>query len=101
MDLESILSNISEEMDRNPDRGKVASYIPELAAVDASHFGMAVAMADGRTFSTGEADLPFSIQSISKVFTLAIALGRLGDELWKRTLETNSGNELLNEQHFR
>ena len=91
MDLESILSSISEEMDGNPDRGKVAGYIPELAAVDARHFGMAVAMADGKEFSTGEADLPFSIQSISKVFTLAIALGRLGDELWKRVGREPSG----------
>lgn len=91
MDLESILSRISKRVAGEVDRGEVASYIPELASVDAQHFGMAVVLANGNEFIAGEAKLPFSIQSVSKVFTLAIALGTLGDELWKRVGREPSG----------
>ena len=47
-----------------------------------NQFGIAVALPDGQVLTAGDAHVPFSIQSISKVFMLAIALGRLGDSLW-------------------
>lgn len=90
-DLQAILDRIGAEIADAPDRGRVASYIPELALVSDQHFAMAVCTADGQCLTTGEADLPFSIQSVSKVFTLAIALGRLGDQLWKRVGREPSG----------
>lgn len=90
-DLGAILDRIGAEMAAAPDRGRVADYIPELARISDRHFAMAVCTADGQTFTTGEADTPFSIQSISKVFTLAIALGRLGDQLWTRVGREPSG----------
>lgn len=90
-DLQSILDRIGAEMATAPDRGRVADYIPELGNVSDRHFGMAICTADGQCLTTGEADLPFSIQSISKVFTLAIALGRLGDQLFTRVGREPSG----------
>ncbi len=92
MDLAAILTRIGDEMATAPDRGRVADYIPELAQVDPARFGIAVALADGRLLTAGDAAVPFSIQSISKVFTLAIALGRLGDQLWARVGREPSGH---------
>ena len=91
MDLQPILDRIGAEMQAAPDRGRVADYIPELARVSTDHFAMAVCTADGQTFTTGAAEMPFSIQSVSKVFTLALALGRLGDQLWSRVGREPSG----------
>ncbi len=91
-DLQSLVSEIADELRARPDRGKVADYIPELARVDPSHFGMAVALPDGTVASAGDADIAFSIQSISKVFTLTLALGIAGDRLWKRVGREPSGS---------
>ncbi|WP_336970646.1 glutaminase [Sphingobium aromaticiconvertens] len=74
------------------DRGTVASYIPELAKVEADRFGMAIVTADGETFIGGDADASFSIQSVSKVFALTLALGKIGDQLWERVGREPSGN---------
>ena len=71
-------------MQHAEERGDVASYIPELAAIDPGLFGLSICLQDGTQLNIGDADRPFSIQSISKVFALAIALGRFGDQLWKR-----------------
>ncbi len=91
MDLAQIVADIGAEMAAAPDRGKVADYIPELGAIDPARFGMAIVTADGEEVHTGDATTPFSIQSISKVFTLALALGRLGDQLWQRVGREPSG----------
>lgn len=101
-DLAAILAGIGQEMAAAEDRGTPASYIPELAQVDPARFGMAVITADGTEYATGDADLPFSIQSVSKVFTLALALGRLGDRLWLRVGREPSGlafNSILQLEH--
>src|ERR1700740_2300914 len=79
-------------MRRRPDRGEVASYIPDLAGGDSAAFGMAVIDADGNVAAAGDCDTPFSIQSISKVFTLTLALGLVGDNLWSRVGREPSGN---------
>ena len=91
-DLDAAVREIAAEMARRPDRGKVADYIPELAGADAGVFGMAAIDAAGRVAAAGEADVPFSIQSISKVFTLTLALGMVGDRLWRRVGREPSGN---------
>ncbi|MFO1090037.1 MAG: glutaminase A [Hyphomicrobiales bacterium] len=54
--------------------GKNADYIPYLASVPSTLYGLAVATADGTVFKAGDADYQFAIESISKVFTLALAL---------------------------
>ncbi|WP_454685249.1 glutaminase [Ancylobacter moscoviensis] len=79
-------------MRARPDRGEVASYIPELAGVDPKAFGIAVVSGDGQVAVGGDADVPFSIQSISKVFTLTLALGKIGDRLWRRVGREPSGS---------
>jgi glutaminase len=90
--LQGILAQIEQRLRDSPDHGTVATYIPELAKVDPAQFGMAVALPGGQVIQTGHATTPFSIQSISKVFTLAIALGRLGDQLWARVGREPSGH---------
>ena len=89
--LQQILDDIACAMAQCEDRGELATYIPELAAVDPNRFGLAVTLVDGRTLTVGDADVPFSIQSISKVFTLALALGRVGSQLWRRVGREPSG----------
>lgn len=89
--LKDILAEIVAEMTSAPERGEVASYIPELGKVDPAKFGIAVVTNDGEVATAGDADEPFSIQSISKVFTLALALGRVGDTLWNRVGREPSG----------
>ncbi|AWB22170.1 glutaminase [Methylobacterium currus] len=90
--LETVVSEIVDEMRKRPDRGEVARYIPELARVDPGHFGLAVIAADGTAAAAGDCDVPFSIQSISKVFTLTLALGMVGDRLWQRVGREPSGS---------
>ena len=75
--------------------GKVASYIPELGKIDPAQFGMAVVLADGTAFTAGDADTLFSIQSVSKVFALTLALGIAGDGLWNRVGREPSGNRAV------
>jgi len=91
-DLDTVVHEIADEMRGMPDRGEVASYIPELARVDPSAFGLVVIEADGNVAAAGNSDTPFSIQSISKVFTLALALGKVGDRLWARVGREPSGS---------
>ncbi len=91
-DLQAIVDRIAEEMKGHTDRGKVADYIPGLARIDPKHFGIAITTHDGRMYTAGDADVSFSIQSISKVFALTIALGKVGDALWKRVGREASGN---------
>lgn len=90
--LEDVVKEIAEEMRQRPDRGEVASYIPELARVDPGAFGLAVIDGNGNVAVGGDADTPFSIQSISKVFTLTLALGKVGDRLWRRVGREPSGS---------
>ncbi len=63
---------------KGDDSGKVADYIPALAKVDPKLFGLAICTADGRVFATGDADTVFAIESVSKVFSLALALEDAG-----------------------
>jgi glutaminase len=90
--LHGVVREITEEIRRRPDRGEVANYIPELARVDANAFGLVVIEADGNIAAGGDSEMPFSIQSISKVFTLTLALGKVGDRLWKRVGREPSGS---------
>lgn len=90
--MQTLLDDITAAMAKETERGKVADYIPELAHVDPQQFGMALATVDGQHYSAGSAATPFSIQSISKVFTLTIALGKLGDGLWANVGREPSGD---------
>ena len=60
--------------------GKNADYIPYLAQVDPKLFGIAIVTADNQVLTLGDVNYSFSIQSISKVFTLAMAMEELGPD---------------------
>jgi glutaminase len=65
--------------------GKNADYIPALAQVDSKLYGIVIVTTDGRVYKIGDVDHAFSIQSISKVFTLALAMEELGsDEVFNK-----------------
>lgn len=89
---QNILDTIHAEVQPLLRKGKVASYIPELSKVPPERFGMAVYCLDGSTFSVGDADIKFSLQSITKLFALALAFSREGDAIWKRVGREPSGN---------
>jgi glutaminase len=91
-DLQRVVSDITDEMRQRSERGAVATYIPELARVDAKSFGLVVIDAAGNVAASGDCDQPFSIQSVSKVFTLTLALGKVGDRLWQRVGREPSGS---------
>ena len=90
-DLDDILARLDAEARRDGDWGAVAAYIPQLAQVDPAQFAISVVTADGRAFHAGDHGTRFSVQSITKIFTLAISLGRLGDQLWQRVGREPSG----------
>ncbi len=91
-ELRRIVADIAGEIAAERDRGAVADYIPQLAQVDPDQFALAVSTADGEVIAAGDVDTPFSIQSVSKVFTLALALGKSGETLWSRVGREPSGD---------
>lgn len=91
MTLQSLLNQINIDARSRFGLGRVADYIPALAQVPADRFGIAVYTVDGELYHSGDALQPFSIQSISKAFALAMALQRYGGDLWQRVGKEPSG----------
>jgi glutaminase len=99
---------------RHDANGKNADYIPYLAKVDSKLFGIALVTTDNKVYTLGDVEYSFSIQSISKVFTLALAMQERGaDDVFKRVgseptgrpfnsvsavvdVPTHTGNPLVN-----
>ena len=79
-----LLEAIFDEVKPMLGEGKVADYIPALASVDPHQFGIAICDIEGRITSIGDANVPFSIQSISKVFNLVLAMNHYGESMWER-----------------
>ena len=92
LDLPDILGTIHEEVTARLGEGESADYIESLADAPMDRFGMALVTVDGDVFEVGESREPFSIQSISKVHTLTLALEAVGDELWERVDREPSGD---------
>lgn len=90
------IQNVVDEITRHaldcPDWGKATDRIGALRDIDTHQFGMAIMTRDGDMIRGGAADKPFSIQSISKVFSLELALAKLGDRLWERVGREPSGD---------
>jgi glutaminase len=92
-DWQATLEEIATDIQPYLSEGEVASYIPALAQVDPNQFGIAFTDLQGNTYKAGpSADTPFSIQSISKVFALVMALDLEGDALWQRVGREPSGS---------
>ncbi|WP_296508154.1 glutaminase [Rhodoferax sp.] len=89
--LTTALAQINTEARALFGQGQVADYIPALARVNPSQFGMAVALVNGSTYNVGDAHTPFSLQSITKLFTFVLALKAIGDDVWKRVGREPSG----------
>jgi glutaminase len=106
--------NDAYQMYKSDTAGKNADYIPYLAQVDSKLFGIAVVTTDNKSYTLGDIKYSFSIQSISKVFTLALAMEELGvDKVFERIgneptgrpfnsvvavvdMPTHTGNALVN-----
>ena len=83
-------------------QGKVADYIPALARVEPAQFGIALRTCDGQEAGAGDFLTPFSIQSISKLFTLTLGMRLMGEGLWERIGREPSGdpfNSLVQLEH--
>ena len=92
VDWQAILDDIVREIQPHLTKGKVASYIPALAEVRQDQFGIAFTTIHGETFKAGDADTPFSIQSIFKVFASVMALDIEDQDLWKQVGREPSGS---------
>lgn len=82
IEYQKIIENIHAEVKQYFSLGKQASYIPALAEVNPRQYGIAVVTVEGDVYTVGDAEIPFSAQSISKVFALALTQRKMGDELW-------------------
>ena len=91
MDYQQLFSEIAEEVRRIDDGGEVASYIPELRDIDPKKFGIHLTTIDKQNYGFGDSEEKFSIQSISKVFSLVWAFELEGDCLWERVGVEPSG----------
>jgi glutaminase len=92
MDWQAITERIEAAVAPHIGSGRVADYIPALARVDPRKFGMAIVQGNGEMVSLGDSHEPFSIQSISKVFTLSMALRLYGENVWSRVGREPSGS---------
>ncbi|MDT4843345.1 Thermolabile glutaminase [compost metagenome] len=89
--LPALLDQIHTEAQALYGKGHVADYIPALGEVPPRQFGMAVALVNGESHTVGDALVPFSLQSITKLFTFVIALKLMGEGLWQRVGREPSG----------
>lgn len=92
VDYQAVLEEIYAQLQSSVGLGIVASYIPALAEVNPEKLGIAIETVDGKLFQMGDAQERFSIQSISKVFNLALGIKVSGDALWQRVGVEPSGN---------
>ena len=90
MNYQHILNDIYTELKPLFGQGRLPTYIPELAKINPNKFGIAVLTTDGKLATVGDAQEPFSIQSISKLFTLTMVMDE--DKLWGRVGREPSGN---------
>lgn len=90
--LKKIVDEILADVWAETRPGAVTSKVPALAQVNPDQLGLAILTREGDVITAGDADTPFSIQSISKVFSLELALGAYGKDLWKRVGREPSGD---------
>ena len=103
MDYQRILDEIKIQVEPLYGKGKIANYIPELGKVNPSQFAMCLSFIDTeKQYFSGDANQAFSIQSISKVFTLMLAVSNIGEEVYRRVGIEPSGdpfNSLVQLEH--
>ncbi|MDT8408428.1 MAG: glutaminase [Wenzhouxiangellaceae bacterium] len=108
MDIDDAIARSVEIGCKAAANGQVAQYIPQLRELDPHSFGLAVIELDGTEHVMGDVDIPFPIQSMSKVFSLTLAMQKLGgsrevgDAMWRRVGREPSGdpfNSLVQLEH--
>ncbi|WP_019874141.1 glutaminase [Sporichthya polymorpha] len=92
LDLDALLPEIAAQVQPLARQGQQADYIPALADADPNRFALATCDLTGAEHAVGDADVPFAIQSIAKVFSLTLALQHVGEDLWKRVDREPSGD---------
>ncbi len=92
MDHQALVDGVLADVSAYKGQGKVASYIPALAEADPNKLGLALVLKDGSSFAAGDADESFSIQSISYVFALCLALHHVKGALWNHVGREPAGN---------
>lgn len=90
--LSKILMETFEEVGQKNPLGEVADYIPELSKADPECFGVSLVDLSGKSVGYGDFEKKFSIQSITKVFSLSLCLGHFGEKIFKRVNREPSGN---------
>ena len=91
MDNNEVIEKVFEKVSKMENIGNLASYIPELATIDAEKFGVHIATNSGASYGKGDFDENFSIQSIAKVLSLCLAYKILGERIWDRVGVEPSG----------
>jgi glutaminase len=91
-DYQALLAEALSEVSAYRGQGKVASYIPALAAADPQKLGLALVLEDGSVFAAGDAEESFSIQSVSYVFALSLALHKVKAALWNHVGREPAGS---------
>lgn len=84
MNLKQVIEEVFKKVNSIEEKGALASYIPELANVDSRNFGVHISTTSQSNFGLGNFNEKFSIQSISKVFSLCLAYKLLGERIWNR-----------------
>ncbi|MGB0522257.1 MAG: glutaminase [Flammeovirgaceae bacterium] len=92
MNINQILQEIAQETTPFQTQGELATYIPELAHVNPNQFGVHVISLEGNTYQIGDSQVKFSIQSISKVLSLSLAIHLVGEQVWERIDVEPSGD---------
>ena len=92
MELQKALNQIILQVGGESASGSVATYIPELAHVQADLLAIAVCDTKGNIFSAGDADHRFTLQSVSKAFSLALALKQSGEAVFNTVGYEPTGN---------
>ena len=93
MNYQEVLQQIQQDIQPLLGQGKVADYIPALAGISPKKFGMSLHTIKGEHASVGDAQELFSIQSISKILTLTMAIALEDETIWKRVGREPSGSK--------
>jgi glutaminase len=94
MDYQALVDGVLADVSAYKGQGNVASYIPALAEADPNKLGLALVLNDGSSYCAGDSDETFSIQSISYVFALCLALHHVKAALWNHVGREPAGNPI-------
>jgi len=92
INYQEVITTIHERVSKENSEGEIADYIPELSKVDPDKFGVCLRTIDNEEYGVGHWKIKFSIQSISKVLSLALTYKISGDKIWDRVDVEPSGN---------